>query len=45
MVMATSLMTLVVFVVYLGFVLSDLRDLNRLRHHAVTAHHAKCVSD
>lgn len=38
-------MTLVVFIVYLGLVLSDLRDLNLVRHHAVTAHHAKCVTD
>jgi uncharacterized membrane protein YhaH (DUF805 family) len=45
MVMSTSLVTLVVFVVYLGLVVSDLRDLNRSRHHAVTAHHAKCIAD
>jgi len=45
LVMGTSLMTLLVFVVYLGLALSDLRDLNRSRHHAVTAHHAKCVTD
>lgn len=45
MVMMSSLATLVVFVVYLGLTLADLRHLNRLRHHAVTAHHAKCISD
>lgn len=45
MVMNSSLCTLVIFIVYLGLVLSDLRDLNRARHHAVTAHHAKCVTD